>query len=730
MAVQPGKIYEGLPLLFGSFFVSKDREERRKCAVLLCTILLFILYNFFLVCSALFYDGPFFTFLRSAALTYLVVELSLVVLLYYTQNLYLVTALFLIDIDMGTVVVCFNFGLVSEYMLWLLFIPTLLFYIMGATAGLRSLIFIVAQISLFVFLSCYVIPPSEELVLLPPVHKWFVVVMSYLIVGTTAFVHETSRYQAIGKLKSAIKEREEAHDQLQEATHAKSQFMANISHARHDPTRDNAEIIRDCGEHMLALINNILDIERIESKRLQLECLPFKPVQELEALLKVFAAQAEQKRIQLRKCVDVRYPVRIGDPLRIKQILFNLVSNAIKFTGEGGTVTVRIIDESEDLRVEVEDNGIGIAEEHLCQLFKAFSQVDASITRRYGGSGLGLAISQRLCESMGGQIHCTSAFGRGSKFWFTVTLPIHSQEMESFLLLSDEAEEHVSPCTPSDELPSRRVLFVEDNIINQKVGVRMLRSFGCSVRVANNGLECIQAMDEEEFDAVLMDCQMPLMDGFEATRKIRERELAPFRPCAVAPSAAASHQPKKQDEQAVVAIHPAHPNKAMVERDGDGRTTTMTNTTKKKATSTSPTVDREAGGQSAKTEQSSEGGRASDSDKNTSSDDDAGADSLEVHQEDEGREEEEGIGERHGGTKAEIGHIPIIALTASATTEYRRKCIDSGMDDWLPKPFDKTKLCHILNKWLTTEDERSSCGSCSECSSDDCSEDGSEASSS
>lgn len=171
MAVQPGKIYEGLPLLFGSFFVSKDREERRKCAVLLCTILLFILYNFFLVCSALFYDGPFFTFLRSAALTYLVVELSLVVLLYYTQNLYLVTALFLIDIDMGTVVVCFNFGLVSEYMLWLLFIPTLLFYIMGATAGLRSLIFIVAQISLFVFLSCYVIPPSEELVLLPPVHK-------------------------------------------------------------------------------------------------------------------------------------------------------------------------------------------------------------------------------------------------------------------------------------------------------------------------------------------------------------------------------------------------------------------------------------------------------------------------------------------------------------------------------------------------------------------------------
>jgi CheY-like chemotaxis protein len=281
------------------------------------------------------------------------------------------------------------------------------------------------------------------------------------------------------------------------------------------------------------------------------------------------------------------------------------------------------------------------------------------------------------------------------------------------------------------------VLFVEDNIINQKVGVRMLRSFGCSVRVANNGLECIQAMDEEEFDAVLMDCQMPLMDGFEATRKIRERELGScFRPCAggqtvvvAPPSAAASRKLEKQDEQAVVAIHPAHPNptKAMVECDGDGRTTTMTNTTKKKPTPTSPTADREAGGQSAKTEQSSEGGRASDSDKNTSSDDDAGgADHLDGREE----EEEEDVGERQGGTKAEIGHIPIIALTASATTEYRRKCIDSGMDDWLPKPFDKTKLCHILNKWLTTEEERSSCcdscGECSSSSSDDCSEDCSE----
>jgi signal transduction histidine kinase len=262
-----------------------------------------------------------------------------------------------------------------------------------------------------------------------------VVVMSYVIVGMTAFVHETSRYQAIGKLKGAIKEREEAHHQLQEATHAKSQFMANISHgtplllllhllmliaielAPHmccvraelrtplhgiiastsmlleaipasasgndgSSCRDNAEIIRDCGEHMLALINNILDIERIESKRLQLECLPFKPAQELESLLKVFAAQAEQKRIQLRKAVDVRYPVRIGDPLRMKQILFNLVSNAIKFTSEGGTVTVRIIDESEDLRIEVEDTGIGIAEEHLCQLFKVHSRLGHVMNER------------------------------------------------------------------------------------------------------------------------------------------------------------------------------------------------------------------------------------------------------------------------------------------------------------------------------------------------------------
>lgn len=135
-------------------------------------------------------------------------------------------------------------------------------------------------------------------------------------------------------------------------------------------SRDNAEIIKDCGEHMLALINNILDIERIETKRLQLECLPFKPASELDALLKVFQPQVNRQQVLLRKEVRITHATRMGDPLRWKQILFNLVSNAIKFTSQGGSVTVRLSDDNEEVRVEVEDTGIGIAEEHLSQLFR------------------------------------------------------------------------------------------------------------------------------------------------------------------------------------------------------------------------------------------------------------------------------------------------------------------------------------------------------------------------
>jgi CheY-like chemotaxis protein len=280
----------------------------------------------------------------------------------------------------------------------------------------------------------------------------------------------------------------------------------------------------------------------------------------------------------------------------------------------------------------------------------------------------------------------------------------------------------------SEELPSRRVLFVEDNIINQKVGVRMLRSFGCSVRVASNGLECIQAMDEEEFDAVLMDCQMPVMDGFEATRKIRQTEAArsstPFQAYTSGssslikvPSAAASRRLEKQDEQPVEALHPSHPSSHAECASGGCA---------KKDNASSPLRGRESGGQSAKTEQSSEGGRASDSDasdKGASDDDAAGGadDDGGGGGADHDGSEDESASQTHGGTKAEIGHVPIIALTASATAEYRRKCIDSGMDDWLPKPFDKTKLCHILNKWLVTGDDCSSCCSSSGECSDDCS---------
>lgn len=260
----------------------------------------------------------------------------------------------------------------------------------------------------------------------------------------------------------------------------------------------------------------------------------------------------------------------------------------------------------------------------------------------------------------------------------------------------------------ADELSSRKVLFVEDDVINQKVGVRMLKSFGCRVRVANNGLEGIQAMEEEDFDAVLLDCQMPVMDGFEATRKIRDMEAMraghivdtiQASAAQVSPSSLGRSVDRRKGEQVVTPIHPP-------EVSGMARMDT---------------------GQSPQAQQSNEGCSSSDSDSERVKDDEdedyAGNDDegCDGEDDDDDDREEEGNGRREG-PKGVIGHIPIIALTASAPSEYRRKCIDSGMDDWLPKPFDKTKLCHVLNKWLAIEGDycsasSSGCGSrSSDCS--------------
>jgi CheY-like chemotaxis protein len=243
----------------------------------------------------------------------------------------------------------------------------------------------------------------------------------------------------------------------------------------------------------------------------------------LEDLLMLFSERAASKGLELVCAVPPGMHTGYrGDPARLRQILTNLVGNAIKFTEHGEVVVqVRIVEESDAevvLRCEVRDTGIGIAPENQERIFESFTQADSSTPRKYGGTGLGLPISKSLAEMMGGAIGVESELGKGSTFWFTVR--VGAAQVRS----SSSGESPVPSLTDSDAAARRRILVVEDNDVNQEVAKEMLQMIGCRVEVAKDGEEAVSATKEKVYDLVLMDCQMPVMDGFEATAVIRRNE--------------------------------------------------------------------------------------------------------------------------------------------------------------------------------------------------------------
>ncbi|MEH1981662.1 MAG: ATP-binding protein [Nostoc sp.] len=375
---------------------------------------------------------------------------------------------------------------------------------------------------------------------------------------------------------------------------AKQEFLAMISHEVRTPIasvsgmaslllyteltaeqKNFVETIYTSGNSLLKIINDFLDFSKIQSGHLELEAEPFALRNCIHEALYMLGPTAREKGLKLTFLDTPELPTTIvGDITRLRQILINLISNAIKFTETGSievSVTTRKNSDinhsaanTDEIQFSVKDTGIGIPRDRLERLFKAFSQVNSSINRQYGGTGLGLAICKQLCELMGGRIWVESELSVGSTFYFTIAASvvpeesatanavfcaIESPQVKQLAFKSQELVSVPDSSSPSPEFHKLRILLTEDNLVNQKIALKQLQNLGYSADVANNGKEALQLLEKVPYDLILMDCQMPFLDGLETTKQIHRWQESSFasgrRPVVIAMTANAMKQDKQ-----------------------------------------------------------------------------------------------------------------------------------------------------------------------------------------